>query len=248
MSQTRLSLFVTTMLMLAWGCGGSGQADLAPGAEVTIEMPDGSLATGRVATSPAGAPEAEPVQTEPHPAEVTEPYLTEVTVPAGTTLVLALDHALASDVSQVEDAVTAQLRRSVMVDDRLAIPEGSLAIGAVTAVEASGKVRGRATLAFRFDHLDIESHRYDIHSDTVSYQAKGSRSSDAKKIGIGAGAGAVIGGLLGGKKGAGAGAAIGGGAGTAMVLTTAGDEVKLRAGTTVELSLSQPLTLLIPMS
>ena len=174
---------VTTMLMLAWGCG-SGQADLVPGAEVTIEMPDGSLATGRVAESP-DAPKVDPVQVDP---VQQEPQFMEVTVPAGTTLVLELDHVLASDVSQVQDAVTAQLRRSVMVDDRLAIPEGSMAIGAVTAVGASGKMKGRATLAFRFDHLDIESHRYDIHSDTVSYQAKDTRSADAKKIGIGAGA------------------------------------------------------------
>ena len=136
-----------------------------------------------------------------------------------------------------------------MVDDRIAIPEGSMAIGTVTTAEASGKVQGRATLAFRFDHLDIDSHRYDIRSDTLSYQAKGTKTNDAKKIGIGAaGAGAVIGGLLGGKKGAGTGAVIGGGAGTAMVLTTTGNEVELRPGTTVDVSLLQPLTLMIPMS
>jgi len=61
MSQTRLPLIVTTMLTLAWGCGGSGKADLAPGVEARIEIPDGSLGTGRVAESPASAPEAEPV-------------------------------------------------------------------------------------------------------------------------------------------------------------------------------------------
>ena len=172
-----------------------------------------------------------------------------MTLPAGTTLALALDHEVAADVSHVEDAVRAQLTRSVMVDDRIAIPEGSMAIGTVTTAEASGKVQGRATLAFRFDHLDIDSHRYDIRSDTLSYQAKGTKTNDAKKIGIGAaGAGAVIGGLLGGKKGAGTGAVIGGGAGTAMVLTTTGNEVELRPGTTVDVSLLQPLTLMIPMS
>ena len=94
----------------------------------------------------------------------------------------------------------------------------------------------------------IDSHRYDIRSDTVSYQAKSTKTKDAKKIGIGAGAGAVIGGLLGGKKGAGTGAVIGGGTGTDMVLTTAGNEVELRPGTTLDVSLLQPLTLLIPMS
>ena len=68
------------------------------------------------------------------------------------------------------------------------------------SVEASGKVQGRAALAFGFDHLDVNSHRYDIRSDTVSYHAEATRTEDVKKIGIGAGAGAVIGGLLGGKR------------------------------------------------
>lgn len=80
----------------------------------------------------------------------------------------------------------------------------------------------------------------------MSYEAEGTKADDTKKVGIGAGAGALIGGLLGGKKGAGAGALIGGGAGTTMVLTTAGDEVELRSGTPVEVSLAQPLILVVP--
>ena len=164
------------MLMCVWGCGGSGQADLSPGAEVTVEMPDGSLVTGRVPEPPATTREIDvPVQTGSR--------YTEVTLPAGTTLALVLDHEVAADVSHIEDAVRAQLTRSVMVDDRIAIPEGSMAIGTVTTAEASGKVQGRATLAFRFDHLDIDSHRYDIRSDTLSYQAKGTKTKDAKKSG-----------------------------------------------------------------
>ena len=111
------------------------------------------------------------------------------------------------------------------VDGLLAIPEGALAYGTVTNATASGKVKGRARLAFRFDEVDIDSDRYEIRSDALSYRADSTKTEDAKKIGIGAGAGALIGGLLGGKKGAGA--AIGGGAGTAMVLTTAGNEVEL---------------------
>ncbi len=49
MFEARLPLFIATTLILTWGCGSSGQDDLAPGAEVTIEMPDGSLVMGRVA-------------------------------------------------------------------------------------------------------------------------------------------------------------------------------------------------------
>ena len=275
MSKTSFPLCIaTTLILTCWGCGSSTQDDFAPGAEVTIEMPDGSLVTGRVA-QPAvvGQPAADgasaavervaervvnrepaavaprpvvpkPVAPKPEPAR-TERHYAEVTVPAGTTLSLTLDSALASDVSEVEDPVRARLERPVMVNGTRAIPQGSMAYGTVTGVGASGKVKGRARLAFRFEQLDIAGNHYEIRSDTVSYTADSTRTEDAKKIGIGAGAGALIGGLLGGKKGAGTGAAIGGGAGTAMVLTRAGEEVRLRPGTPVEVTLAQPLVLLI---
>ncbi len=276
MSKASIPVFIATTLILTWGCGSSDQGDLAPGTEVTIEMPDGSLVTGRV-TQPAvdeqpagdgesvatvakvaeGAVSREPAAVAPRPEPVrpipprpepvrTEPQYAEVTLPAGTTLSLMLDSTLASDVSEVEDPVRARIARPVMVDGMLAIPQGSRVFGTVTTVDASGKVTGRARLAFRFDQLDVDGDRYEIRSDTVSYTADSTKTEDAKKVGIGAGAGALIGGLLGGKRGAGTGAAIGGGAGTALVLTTAGEEVRLRPGTPVEANLAQPLVLLVP--
>jgi len=266
MSKASLPWFIATTLILTWGCGSSDQGDLAPGAEVTIEMPDGSLVTGRVAQpavdgQPAesvatdvkvaeGAVSREPAAVAPKPVRSEpvrpEPQYAEVTVPAGTMLSLILDSTLASDVSEVEDPVRARLARPVMVDGMLAIPQGSKVLGTVTTVDASGKVKGRARLAFRFDQLDVDGDRYEIRSDTVSYTADSTRTEDAGKVGIGAAAGAIIGGLFGGKGGAGRGAAIGGGAGTALVLTTAGEEVRLPPGTPVEARLAQPLVLLIP--
>ena len=289
MTKAFLPLCLVAATLLTWACGGSGSSDLTPGSEVTIEMPDGSLVTGRVAdTKPAdesepatgadpAAPEppadAQPATPKPTAGAVTEapkpttdaspldtarqaltppepsshePEFAEVTVPAGTTLALTLDGQLASDLSRVEDAVRARVERPVTIHGVVAIPTGSMVHGTVTTAEAAGKVRGRARLAFRFDELDIDNERHAIRSDTVSYEAEGTKADDAKKVGIGAGAGALIGRLLGGKKGAGAGALIGGGAGTTMVLTTAGDEVELRSGTPVEVSLAQPLILVVP--
>ena len=217
-----------------------------PGAEVTVEMPDGTLVKGRVAQPTADTRvEGDVVPANPEPVS-TESRTAEVAVPTGTSLSLVLESTLASDVSQVDDPVRARVERSVTVDGVLAIPEGTVAYGSVTTATASGKVNGRAALVFRFDKLDTDSDRYEIRSDALSFQAAGTKRADAKKIGVGAGAGALIGGLLGGKKGAGAGAAIGGGAGTAVVLTTAGDEVRLRPGTAVEVRLTQPLVVLIP--
>ena len=77
---------------------------------------------------------------------------------------------------------------------------------------------------------------------TYSRASKTTKQKDATKIGVGAGAGAVIGGILGGGSGAAKGAAIGGGAGTAVVLSTRGDEVRIPAGTPVTIKLTAPLT------
>ena len=63
-----------------------------------------------------------------------------------------------------------------------------------------------------------------------------------KKIGVGAAIGDLIGGLTGGKKGALTGTAIGGGAGTAVVLSTSGDEVDRRAWSPVQVDLTESLT------
>ncbi len=234
-------------LVIVWGCGGSAHSDPPPGAEVTITTPDGEVITGQLtpaSTPQAGAPN---VTDASPPADESEPAFAEVTIPAGTTLSVVLETALASDVSQVEDPVQARVDQTVIVGGKRAVPEGSLLRGTVTSAAPSGKVKGRAQLAYRFNQLDVESDRYEVRSETLWHEAKSTKTSDAKKIGIGAGAGALVGGLLGGKKGAGAGAAIGGGGVTAMVLTSAGDEVELRPGHRVDVKLQDPVVVLVPL-
>jgi hypothetical protein len=250
MSKTCLPPLIATLLTLSLACGGADTAPPASGDEVTIAMPDGSLVTGRVAQP---APEtlvpavSQPVSQEVAPVPQEMEYV-EVTVPAGTTLFLEMDSALASNVSRVEDSVRARIERAVFVGGVAAIPDGSVVHGTVTTADPSGKVKGRAKLAFRFEQLDIDHDRYALRSELVRFEAKGNRTRDAKKVGLGAGAGALIGGLLGGAKGAGAGAAIGGGAGTAMVLTTAGEEVELRPGTAVEVDLAEDVVVVVPQA
>ncbi len=250
MSKTCLPPLIATLLTLSLACGGADTAPPASGDEVTIEMPDGSLVTGRVTQPATERPSptlSEPVSQEADPVSQKVEYI-EVTVPAGTTLFLEMDSALASNVSRVEDSVRARIERAVFVGGIAAIPDGSVVHGTVTVADPSGKVKGRAKLAFRFEQLDIDHDRYALHSELVRFEAEGSRAGDAKKIGLGVGAGALIGGLLGGGKGASAGAAIGGGAGTAMVLTTAGEEVELRPGTPVEVDLAEDVVVVVPQA
>lgn len=171
-----------------------------------------------------------------------------VTIPSGTSLPLALTSALASDTSEVRDAVSAELTRSVTVGGREVLPAGTRVTGMVTAVDDSDRVKGRASIAFRFTSLRTGGDQYDVDAMPVSHLAPATKGEDATKIGIGAGAGAIIGGILGGKDGAAKGAAVGGGAGTGVVLATRGREVRLGPGADVTTTLEAPLTVRVRAS
>ena len=181
-------------------------------------------------------------------AAVKRPVYRNVTIPSGTTLPLTLTGALASDTSAVEDPVTAELTRAIIIGGREALPAGSRVSGFVTGVDGSGRVKGRAMVAFRFTSVRAAGERYAMQTDAQSHQAAATKGEDATKIGIGAGAGAVIGGLLGGKDGAAKGAAVGGGAGTGVVLATKGKEMRLAPGADVTSTLTAPLTVRVRVS
>jgi hypothetical protein len=63
----------------------------------------------------------------------------------------------------------------------------------VTDVADSGRVKGRARIAYRFNSLTVGDEQYDIATAPTSHIAPATKGEDAKKIGIGAGAGAALG-------------------------------------------------------
>jgi hypothetical protein len=109
-------------------------------------------------------------------------------------------------------------------------------------------VKGRASLGVGFRSISVagRDETY-VLSARFLHTAASTKMSDAKKIGIPAGAGAVIGAIFGGKKGAGIGAIIGGGAGTAVVLTTSGPEVRLAKGTMLMVVLDEAIDVRVPI-
>jgi len=169
----------------------------------------------------------------------------EVTLPAGTLLPLSLDSYVASDTSNVESPVRAHLRRPVIVDGVEVLPAGTPVSGIVTESQRSARVKGRARLAFRFTSMSVDNDHYRVRTSSVVRQAQGTKERDAKTIGIPAGAGAIIGGLTKGGKGAAIGSAIGGAAGTTVVLSTRGKEVRLGRGAAVAVRLLQPVRVAI---
>jgi len=176
-----------------------------------------------------------------------KPQFKEVTIPSGTAMQVTLETTVASDTSKPEDAVRGKLARAVSVDGLTAVPSGSEIFGTVTEANASGKVKGLASVAFTFNRLAVRNEKLDIRTARISRQAQSTKKEDAKKVGIGAGAGAVIGAIAGGGKGAAIGTAIGGGAGAGVVMATKGEEVRLGAGNQVTVTLQEPVKVLVPL-
>jgi hypothetical protein len=169
----------------------------------------------------------------------------EVTLPAGTVLPVILDTAVGSDISREESAVRAHLREAVSVNGTPAIPENSALTGVITDATPAGKVKGRSHVSLRFDTLVPHGadERYVIQTATIGRTGPSEKKKDAVKIGAPAAGGAVIGGIVGGKKGAVIGGAVGGGAGTAVVMTDRGEEVRLGKGAALSVRLEQPVTI-----
>jgi hypothetical protein len=168
----------------------------------------------------------------------------ELTIPAGTHLPIVLDDSVGSDISRPEQPVHAHLSRAVAVRGQTVLPSGSRLTGVVTDATRSAKVKGRAHVAVRFTAVTPrgDGERYALRAAPVGRMAPATKKADAIKIGAPAAGGAIVGGLLGGKKGALIGTAVGAGGGTAVVMTTRGKEVRLRKGTALSLRLSAPLT------
>jgi hypothetical protein len=178
------------------------------------------------------------------------PLARRVTIPAGTILRLRVDRGFGSDISRVEDPVSATLARAIVIDGLTVLPAGSTASGYVAEAVRPGRVKGRGRVAVRFTRIvprferEPSASREPYRMQTRSWVAvaPATKKKDAMTIGLPAAGGAAVGALIDGKKGAAIGAAAGGGAGTAVVLTTRGKDVRVGRGAVLSVRLTSPLT------
>lgn len=202
---------------------------------------------GRTPAAPATTPAATPssaAPAAPPAAPPPEPKFREVTIPAETTFMVTLATPLASNKSKVEDQVKGTVAKPIVVSGTTVVPAGAELVGTVVDVKQSGRVKGRASIAIRFDRLHVRGESHRIHTAQIAVEQGASTKSDAKKGAIGAGAGAIVGGIAGGGSGAAIGGVIGG-AGT--VLATKGKEVELEAGTLLSTRFLEPVKVLVPI-
>ena len=164
-------------------------------------------------------------------------------IPSGTVLKVSLIDAVDSDTNSAGDVFLASLAEAVVIDGATLLPKGTKVRGRVIDVEESGRVKGRASIRLALTDIVQGDRMVAITTDTFAATAESPKRRDAGIIAGGAGVGAVIGAIAGGKKGAGIGAVAGGGAGTGVVLATKGKEIRYGPETRLSFTLANSVKL-----
>ncbi|HSE98815.1 MAG TPA: hypothetical protein VLD57_11175 [Blastocatellia bacterium] len=222
------------------------------------------LASSQPARQPERQPEPQPepqpvAQNEPPPqydpaprppVEQTRPRTSApVSVAADTEMRIRLTSPIDTKNNRPGDKFTAE----VLMPGAY---EGSIIEGHIARLEKSGKVTGRTELSLAFDTITLRDGRQGpisaqlervIESETVKEVdaegnvRSGSRSKDSQvRGGVGAAAGAIIGGIVGGGKGAILGAVIGGAAGVGTVFIEGDKTLVLDPGTEMVIRTDRP--------
>jgi len=159
-------------------------------------------------------------------------------VPVGTNLKVRLNDTLSSKESRASDKFTATVMDPVRFNE-------ATVRGHIRSIVKSGKVKGRTTMNLAFDAIELPDGRHGILHGYVTkvYGSKGSADNEGgvqsegrgkqtlKRSGIGATAGAIIGGIAGGGKGAAIGLILGGAGGAGSLAIQGSKELKLESGT-----------------
>ncbi|HVS83047.1 MAG TPA: hypothetical protein VHE60_15070 [Pyrinomonadaceae bacterium] len=160
-------------------------------------------------------------------------------VAVGTNLKVRLNEALSSKESRAGDKFTAAVLDPVRFNE-------ATVHGHIRSIVKSGKVTGRTTMNLAFDSIDLTDGRHGTLHGYVTkvygsnaaktdeeggVQSKSRGNQTLKRSGIGATAGAIIGGLAGGGKGAAIGLILGGAGGAGSLAIKGSKELKLESGT-----------------
>jgi outer membrane biosynthesis protein TonB len=216
-----------------------GQGDLAPQGQVPPPEPE-PVPEPRV-EKPKRSPAPTPRPKAPAPAPTPAPN-PGITVPSGTVITVAVTTPISSETAQVGDTWTGVVKNNVVVGEKTVIPSGSTVSGTVSAVKSAAK-GDRAMLDLAIGSMTVEGASYAANATTTAIEAGSTRARNLGAIAGTAGAGALIGGAVGGKKGALIGGLIGGVGASGAVAKSKGYQVALKEGTELTFSTSKAVNI-----
>ncbi len=151
------------------------------------------------------------------------------TIPAGTRITVRISNELSSGRNHAGDVWEGVLAQDVVSGGKVIAKAGSPVKGKVTLADSSGRLKAPGKLSVRLTSVN----GMPVTTGAVARQGKSHTKSNVTKIGGGAAAGALIGGLAGGGKGAAIGTLAGAGAGTGVAAATGKQEAVIGAETTL---------------
>lgn len=151
------------------------------------------------------------------------------TIPAGTHLTVRIDSQINSGTAKAGQAFHGNLAHALVVNGKTLAPSGAPVKGKITFVKSSGRLHNPGQLSVRLTSVEINGNMVPISTGAFRAKGKSHTKSNVTKIGGGAAAGALIGGLAGGGKGALIGTAVGAGAGTGVAAATGKEEAVIHA-------------------
>jgi hypothetical protein len=149
--------------------------------------------------------------------------------PAGTRFTVRVSNELSSGKNNAGDGWEGVLSHEVVVSGKVVAKAGAPVKGKVTSAKSSGRLHAPGQLAVRLTSVDGKA----VTTGSLYRKGKSHTKSNATKIGGGAAAGALIGGLAGGGKGAAIGTLAGAGAGTGVAAATGKMEAVIPAESTL---------------
>ena len=178
-------------------------------------------------------------------------------LPAGTVLKVKLEKTLSTFSSKGGDPFTGRVTEAVVLGGKTVIPTGATVEGRVTKVNEPRRIAGKPTIGLFPETLILPNgERYMLNAPVVDtnlrngtdvdeegqFKGAGHDGKDLTEIGMGTGAGMLVGGLIGGGKGTLIGGTI---AATATVAHWLGKRrsAVLPAGTELVMELSRPMAM-----
>ena len=168
--------------------------------------------------------------------------VTSVTVPAGTMVNVRLTEGIDVDVAAVGTNYRGRVDDPVFLDGRIIVPREAGAVLQSVKVAQSTEFKGSDHISLKLNAISFGGRVYQMATEYAVVEGGGEGKRTARKVGGGAGLGAVFGGIAGGGEGALIGAAVGAIAGTA-VSASAEEHLKLPAETRLQFRLSSAVRL-----
>jgi hypothetical protein len=164
------------------------------------------------------------------------------TIPSGTVIMVRTIDPISVESAQPGSRFKATLAEPLKNSaGTVLLPRGASVQLSAVKVTRSSRISGRDKITLKVDSIAFRGTEYPVVTSIAESKGGSKGKRTLGRTGIGAGAGALIGGLAGGGAGAAIGAAVGGGGGTAVAAATGGKHLTIPPETVLSFQLHSPV-------